>query len=445
MNHNNTSRRQRSTFFARIYYFFLLIPAFFTVFLFFQGAENGFRIRLTPAGRLECTQYDGCLLPNAKSLNFLVVGDIGGLPVYPYYSYAQTKVARAMVHAARKQPLHFVMNVGDNFYFNGVKNIFDPRFEDSFENVYDFPELLVPWYTIAGNHDHMGNISAQITHTNFSNKWTFPNLFYKVRISFDFSVPEANLTEKTGNEEVTISNGDDETPKDQEQQIPPVVLEIFFLDTIVLCGNTVDVQGDSIFSWLFAKKLQPNGPPPKYQELAHEQWEWIERELANSSADYLFVVGHYPIYSTCEHGNFGCLQRLDTLLHRHRVNVYWSGHDHNMQHIHMTRNLDEAGNAEENDNMGNYTSSEVDYIVCGASSRSDRSAKHLDDVPKEALLFRYPTGWNPISQIGFSDGAFVQAQLERNGGKLNFYSGNQKLIYNFEVKPRRRPTSTVEK
>jgi hypothetical protein len=53
-----------------------------------------------------------------------------------------------MVHAARKLPLDFIINVGDNFYFNGVQNVFDSRIEDSFEEIYDQPELLVPWFGI---------------------------------------------------------------------------------------------------------------------------------------------------------------------------------------------------------------------------------------------------------------------------------------------------------
>jgi len=108
-----------------------------------------------------------------KAIHFIVFTSslLPGLPVYPYYSYAQTKVARALAKAARRQPPNFVLNVGDNFYFNGVSDIFDTRFEASFEEIYDYPELLVPWYTIAGNHDHLGNISAQLAHTNFSNKW----------------------------------------------------------------------------------------------------------------------------------------------------------------------------------------------------------------------------------------------------------------------------------
>jgi hypothetical protein len=39
-------------------------------------------------------------------------------------------------------------------------------------------------------------------------------------------------------------------------------------------------------------------------------------------------------------------------------------------------------NAENNDKL-------IDYIVCGAASRSDRSAKHLKDIPADALLFRF--------------------------------------------------------
>uniref|UniRef100_A0A915LNY1 Calcineurin-like phosphoesterase domain-containing protein n=1 Tax=Meloidogyne javanica TaxID=6303 RepID=A0A915LNY1_MELJA len=224
-----------------------------------DGDEKTFRIRLSPTGRISCTEKLGCSYPKAKSLNFVIVGDIGGLPIYPYYSYAQKRVAEAISNVVSEQgePLNFVINVGDNFYFNGVSDIFDSRFEDSFEQVYDDENLFVPWYTIAGNHDHLGNISAQLAHTNFSSKWTFPHLFYKIRIIFDFQ----NLTESLSK---------------------PVIFEILMIDTIVLCGNTEDIQGKSLFSWMFSKKREPNGPEPKYEKLAKKQWKWIEKQLENS-------------------------------------------------------------------------------------------------------------------------------------------------------------------
>ncbi|KAL3109531.1 hypothetical protein niasHT_011686 [Heterodera trifolii] len=161
-----------------------------------------------------------------------------------------------MAKIGRRHRTHFVVNVGDNFYFNGVQTAFDGRFEDSFEEIYDQPELLVPWYTIAGNHDHLGNVTAQLARTDFSSRWTFPRLFYKVRLSFDgLSPPSAPSA---------------------------VRVDLLMLDTVVLCGNTVDVQGDSLFSWLFAQKREPNGPSAEHRQLAVQQWAWIEQQMRRS-------------------------------------------------------------------------------------------------------------------------------------------------------------------
>jgi tartrate-resistant acid phosphatase type 5 len=53
------------------------------------------------------------------------------------------------------------------------------NFKHSFEDVYNrHPGLAgIPWYTIAGNHDHMGNIGAQLEYTDksLSQKWLNQN------------------------------------------------------------------------------------------------------------------------------------------------------------------------------------------------------------------------------------------------------------------------------
>jgi tartrate-resistant acid phosphatase type 5 len=181
--------------------------------------------------------------------------------------------------------------------------------------------LEVPWYIIAGNHDHLGNIQAQIDYTHKSKKWTFPNYFYKAQYAFG----KANT-----------------------------LVDIIFIDTIVLCGQTFDVEGRSLFSWLGAKSLKPENPEKKYEKLAEIQWKWIENELANSNADYIFVVGHYPIYTNAGI-SFKCLEsRLDPLLRKYRVNAYLSGHDHNLQHF-----FDD----------GKDSGSQMRYIISGAGSR----------------------------------------------------------------------------
>lgn len=58
---------------------------------------------------------------------------------------------------------------------------------------------------------------------------------------------------------------------------------------------------------------------------------WIETVLAGSTADYLIVAGHFPVYSVCQHGNTqNLVDNLKPLLVRYGVQSYLSGHDHCM-------------------------------------------------------------------------------------------------------------------
>lgn len=71
---------------------------------------------------------------------------------------------------------------------------------------------------------------------------------------------------------------------------------------------------------------------PDSPEEAEAQWQWLESVLQSSTAHYLLVGGHFPVWSIAEHGPTTCLvERLKPLLEKYNVTAYISGHDHNLQ------------------------------------------------------------------------------------------------------------------
>ncbi|CAH3027844.1 unnamed protein product [Porites evermanni] len=112
-------------------------------------------------------------------ITFAAIGDFGGIPLPPYSTYTQKKIARVMGKFADTKQVQFIVGLGDNFYYEGVKNVDDHRFSSTFEHVYKYPALkTATWYMIAGNHDYGSNVSAQIAYTKRSKRWHFPHFFY---------------------------------------------------------------------------------------------------------------------------------------------------------------------------------------------------------------------------------------------------------------------------
>ncbi|KAK6179459.1 hypothetical protein SNE40_011815 [Patella caerulea] len=256
------------------------------------------------------------------------MGDWGGTSNAPYTTPVELDTANQMAKISRARKPSFVLALGDNFYYNGVKNVNDPRFQETFEVVYRDVSLLIPWYVIAGNHDWRGNVSAQIAYTKLSNRWRFPYFFYPLT----FKIPGTSDT-----------------------------IDILMIDTVLLCGHVIDdFHG-----------YQPN--VPKDGTTAEIQWAWLERQLAASKARYLFTAGHFPVYSVAEHGPTRCLvNRLLPLLSRYKANGHFAGHDHSLQHLRTTDHR-----------------VTLDFIVSGTANFIDPSTRHMHSVPQDSLKFHW--------------------------------------------------------
>lgn len=203
----------------------------------------------------------------------LAVGDWG------WGSVDQKKVARQMAEAAASVGARFVISTGDNFYPRGVKSVRDQKWQTSFEDIYDAPSLRVPWYVALGNHDHHGNVEAQVAYTKQSPRWRMPAAYYK-------------------HTETVAEN---------------CVAEFFFIDTEPM-------------------RRQYDRSLTRY--LANNQLLWLAHELASSVAQWKIVVGHHPVFSGGSHQGTPALEAwVAPLLERHGVQVYLSGHSHALEHI----------------------------------------------------------------------------------------------------------------
>ncbi len=175
-----------------------------------------------------------------------------------------------MAHSTGIKDLNFVLLVGDNFYDAGVKSVDDPRFESDFEQAFPASSFPCPFYVCLGNHDYFGNVQAQIEYTKKSERWRMPANYYCI-------------SESVGSQSI----------------------DFFVLDT------TPIAEGD------FSTRAQIC---------------WLEDGLSKSTADWKIVVGHHPILSGGEHGACRRTRRaLEPLFEKYKVDLYISGHDHDLQ------------------------------------------------------------------------------------------------------------------
>ena len=225
------------------------------------------------------------LPPASDGLNFLVFGDWGRRG-----ERDQVEVAEQMAKAAGEVQPRFIVSVGDNFYENGVKSVDDPQWQKSFEQVYHDLALQVPWYCILGNHDYHapGDCGAQIAYHQINPRWNMPARYYHQTHRVD---------ERT-------------------------TADFFYLDTTPMIGG--------YYSLFAGEKTRAN----VLTQDVPRQLAWFKSVLAASSAPWKIVIGHHPIYSGGGHGDSEeLIENILPLLHEHKVQAYFNGHDHDLQHL----------------------------------------------------------------------------------------------------------------
>lgn len=65
------------------------------------------------------------------------MGDWGGLPDFPFRTPIERAVGKQMGKIADYLDAHFTLALGDNFYFSGVKDVDDKRFQVRLCNIND--------------------------------------------------------------------------------------------------------------------------------------------------------------------------------------------------------------------------------------------------------------------------------------------------------------------
>jgi predicted MPP superfamily phosphohydrolase len=182
----------------------------------------------------------------------------------------QKEVAKGMNDNAGKYPIDFIISTGDNIYGKGVKSVDDPQWKTKFENIYTGEHLQKDWFPVFGNHDYLGNVPAQLEYAQKNPRWRFPDFYYVI-------------------------------PKEKDNEL----YDFFMIDTNLMVSGKDE-----------------------------EMLIWLEKALSESKAKWKIVVGHHMIRS---HGVYGdqkfMMKKLKPILDRYSVDMYMSGHDHDLQLI----------------------------------------------------------------------------------------------------------------
>jgi tartrate-resistant acid phosphatase type 5 len=300
-----------------------------------------------------------------RTIRFAVIGDSGDA------SDRQFAVAAAMRDVCAREGCDFIVTTGDNIYDSGVQGVDDPQWETKFEAPYR--DLRVPFHPVMGNHDYGGELLGR----------DIPGLgneFYKGEINVEY------------------------TAYSERWRMPATHYALVRDHVGFLFLDTVSAMFDD----------RENG----------DQREWYPDALEElGDAEWVIAVGHHPVRSNGLHGNVG---RYDTIEVGDReipnpiplldgrnlvpffdevvcgtVDLYFAGHDHNLQWLDEPEALCGA-----------------ELIVSGAGGRLD-----VFEAPeRNEVFFQHD-----------ASGGFMHVVIEGDTFTGRFYDQNAELLFERSV------------
>lgn len=237
---------------------------------------------------------------------------------------AQSLVAEQMRKRALTSPPDYILNVGDNFYWGGVEgkcgqtpmskvnSITATQFAWIFENVYSGPGLDgKPWLGVFGNHDWGGREfdaawDQQIAYTFTSDRWVIPAPYWMQKVEYVDQGFTVDIFMTDSNVEDALEDVDESSEHN-------------------ICGRAHNPPGASCAA--IGGPASIHECHGWFQKLWDDGAEWVTKKLKDSSADWQFLVTHFPCGHNAEfyrdlHLKYG----LDLMItgHVHFQKLYWS-------------------------------------------------------------------------------------------------------------------------
>ncbi|KAF5833127.1 Metallo-dependent phosphatase-like protein [Dunaliella salina] len=344
-----------------------------------QNTPKTSTIKNTKSEPLACP-FQHSTMEQHPDLTFFVVGDWGRED-----NEYQRNVGERMGMLADCYHPSFVVTTGDNFYEHGLRSLDDPLFSKCFTDVYSAEGLQVPWYAVLGNHDYAdGSKNGILEEGEYSPRWQVtngPGSLAAEGTNIASRDPRWNL--RQGAWRMSFASG---------------LLDIIFIDTTPLHDKYYGHE------WT-------NAPGGVGSQNVTEQMETMQALLKTSTAHFKIVIGHHPCFSYGSHCNFnqtdGDCATMSSLLQpifeQYQVDVYFAGHDHNLQFIDKSQE-------------GNPDAANVYHVVSGAGSNVRTGAQ--DKIPAELLASGKAWMWE-------SPG-FAAVSIKDNSLSVDFWDVTQR-------------------